>query len=56
MGSDVKGDALRGAAIEGEGKPTGESAIEVRDALIALPACRWSVVPSNPLSATGRRS
>ena len=40
--------------LHGMGKPIGESPIEVRDALIALPARRWSVVLSNP--PFGRKS
>jgi type I restriction-modification system DNA methylase subunit len=40
--------------LHGMGKPTGESPIEVRDARIALPARRWSVVLSNP--PFGRKS
>lgn len=40
--------------LHGIGKPTGESLIEVRDALIAPPSRRWSVVLSNP--PFGRKS
>ena len=40
--------------LHGIGTPTGESLIEVRDALIALPPRRWSVVLSNP--PFGRKS
>ena len=40
--------------LHGMGRPTGDSPIDVRDALIALPARRWSVVLSNP--PFGRKS
>ncbi|TFV60465.1 hypothetical protein E4P41_10570 [Geodermatophilus sp. DF01-2] len=51
----------RHAGVARHGPADGGSPIEVRDALIALPARRWSVVLSNPpfgrkSGSLGRRS